>query len=113
LLGAIDREPERESIRNMISRFFKSCINYVDIVSVQGLAIQTAGNDISPENSQELARIDENRTRAHNSLISQIGTVNRLCQSLEVEPIYSGSENRREKGDFAPELIYSYFHARI
>lgn len=114
LFLAIDEtEINQEAKRNMVVRLIKTCVTYLDIVVMQGAAIQAAGNKISAEISQELAQIDKKRTLAHNSLISQIQAVNRLCESLGTELIYNGEDDRRVMGDFSLELIEEYFNTRI
>jgi len=59
----------------------------------QGFAAQAG------ESQEELIGIDQSRTRAHNSLISKIDIINRLCEKYGLEPVYSCPAERRAKGD--------------
>lgn len=107
LMRAIDTQGgatrEKEVVKNLVA----SAAKYIDIVVRQGVTIQA-------EKDQEmLASIDQNRSRVHDSLISQIAIVNRLCAKYGITEIYQGADERRAKGDFAMELITSYFLDRI
>jgi hypothetical protein len=106
LLQAIDAQGgparEKEVIGNLVAQASK----YIDIVVKQGFTAQAG------ESQEELIRIDQSRTRAHNSLISQIDIVNRLCEKYGLEPVYNGPDERRIKGDWAVDMINEYFRAR-
>jgi hypothetical protein len=106
LLQAIDSQGgparEKEVVGNMVTQASK----YIEIVVRQGFAAQAG------EGQEEMIRIDQSRTRAHNSLISQIDIVNRLCEKYGLEPVYTGPDQRRIKGDWALEMINDYFRAR-
>ena len=55
---------------------------------------------------------DKARTVAHDSLISMVNIVNRICARHEKPLIYQGSESRKEYGDFAIELVRAYYDRR-
>jgi len=106
LLQTIDAQGgparEKEVIGNLVAQASK----YIEIVVKQGLAAQ------ADESQEELISIDQSRTRAHNSLMSQIDIVNRLCEKYGLETVYTGPDERRIKGDWALEMIIEYFRAR-
>jgi hypothetical protein len=104
--------PNRNQESTLVQRFIAQCLKYQEIVVNQVLASQLLFDDDSLEIRQEIARVDENRFRIHDSLIAQLNAVNRLCSKYGVKPLYEGSEDRREKGDFALETITENFKAR-
>ena len=55
---------------------------------------------------------DSRRTIVHNSLISMVDTVNKLCQLHDLSPIYTGDNQRRHYGDFAQKLVNEIFDER-
>ena len=112
LLGVLNNSITREQEIALVNRFVSQCLKYLDIVVNQVFVSQLLLHNDSLECRQELARMDEKRSRIHDSLIAQLGAVNRLCSKYEVEPLYEGSKDRREIGNFAMELIYEYFQAR-
>ena len=55
---------------------------------------------------------DSHRTVVHNSLISMVDTVNKLCECHNLPQIYTGDSNRRCYGDFALKLVAELFEGR-
>ncbi|MGR6836624.1 DUF3232 domain-containing protein [Syntrophomonas erecta] len=99
--------------KNLIKEYLQHCLKYVAIVIEQGIAIQEAGTATDQNTLQELADIDKSRSRVHDSLIAKINILNRICEIHEIPPLYMGSDNRREKGDFAFQTISEYFEDRL
>lgn len=106
LIQAIDAQSgparEKEIIGNLVAQASK----YIEIVVKQGFAAQAG------QSQEELIRIDQSRSRAHNSLISQIDIINRLCEKYGLEPVYTGLDERRAKGDWAMKMVLDYFDTR-
>jgi hypothetical protein len=117
LIKAIDADKSEETLKIrkklMIKNLLESSLKYVDIVVIQGVEIQLDDGASNQQRLQELASIDQNRSRTHDSLISVINAVNRMCVHYEVAPIYQGKENRRDIGDFALEIVGEYFGDRL
>lgn len=118
LLQAIDSEIGVEEVlknrkRNQVKKLSEIAVKYLEIVVKQGIAIQIDGSSGDRDNIEELGSIDQSRSRIHDSLIGQIAIVNRLCENYGLDQIYGGGDARRDKGDFAMELINDYFRNRI
>ncbi len=107
-------EPNVKSRKKaLVSNLVESTCKYVDIVVKQGYLLQVNKGTIDRDTLQELASLDKTRTTIHNSLIAQISIINRLYNEYNLEPIYQGGDERREKGDFALELVSDYFKDRL
>ena len=60
-----------------------------------------------------VSSLDKNRSLAHNSLISDVTAMNRLCTKAGIEPVYKGNiDNRIEVADFAKEIATELFEKR-
>ena len=97
----------------MIYRLLETANRYVAVVTEHTWKLQMQIWDNSVEHSQEVAEIDKKRTQVHNSLISLINSVNRLCENNSLPRLYDGEDERRQMGDFALELVETYFRDRI
>lgn len=117
LMQAIDGDTAKEAIKVrkklMVKKLLENCLKYVDVVVVQGLELQLDDGASDQQRLQELTSIDQNRSRTHDSLISLITAVNRMCVQYEIAPIYQGGQNRRDIGDFALDIVGEYFRDRI
>jgi hypothetical protein len=113
LIQAIETDKSEETLKTrkkqMIKNLLESSLKYVHIVVIQGVEIQVDNGDGDPQRLQELASIDQNRSRAHDSIIGVINAVNRMCVHYELAPIYQGKETRRDIGDFTLEIVSEYF----
>lgn len=112
LIASIEKNQQDDLLRtreiNLLKNLVTTAVKYVDIVVNQGMTLQSQRNDLIA-----LEEIDTKRSRIHDSLISQISVVNRLCEKYGVATIYEGPDDRRSKGDFALQLVQSYFEDRI
>jgi hypothetical protein len=97
----------------LIANLLESAQKYIGIVVKQGFLLQVHEGANGRDILEELAVLDKSRSRTHDSLIHQIAIVNRLCEKYGLEPIYKGGDARRDKGDFALELVNDYFRERI
>ncbi|HAA09522.1 MAG: hypothetical protein ACOX6F_05985 [Syntrophomonadaceae bacterium] len=117
LIEAIESDKSEEKIKVrkklMIKNLLESSLKYVHIVVIQGVEMQLDDGAGNRQRLQELASIDENRSRTHDSLISVLNAVNRMCAQYELAPIYQGKDNRRDIGDFALEIMEEYFRERL
>lgn len=117
LIEAIESDKSEEKIKVrkklMIKNLLESSLKYVHIVVIQGVEMQLDDGAGNRQRLQELASIDENRSRTHDSLISVLNAVNRMCAHYELAPIYQGKDNRRDIGDFALEIMEEYFRERL
>ena len=117
LIEAIESDKSEEKIKVrkklMIKNLLESSLKYVHIVVIQGVEMQLDDGAGNRQRLQELASIDENRSRTHDSLISVLNAVNRMCAQYELAPIYQGKDNRRDIADFALEIMEEYFRERL
>ena len=97
----------------LIANLIESSQKYIGIVVRQGLLLQINNGTSDRDILEELSNIDKSRSRLHDSLIKQIAIINRMSEKYGLEPIYKGGETRRDKGDFAFELVNDYFQDRI
>lgn len=98
------RERKMDLIKNLVT----AAVKYVDVCVNQTATLQSGIID-----NKVFEEIDVRRSRAHDSLIAQIGIINRLCDKYDIAAIYEGPDDRRSKGDFALDLVRSYFQDRI
>jgi hypothetical protein len=97
----------------LLANLLDSCQKYIGIVVKQGLLLQVHQGTSDRDILEGLADLDRNRSRLHDSLIKQIAIINRMSEKYSLEPLYKGRDDRREKGDFALELINEYFRERF
>lgn len=94
-----------EYIQNLILK----ATTYVRTVVEMESKIQTLRFRLETEDYQEaIEKLDRSRRLAHNSFISNIEVVNRICAQIGIEPIYSGPDDRIAKGDFAFAIVEEY-----
>lgn len=112
LIVAIEEQPKEDKLRDreiaLIKNLAVAAAKYVDVCVNQTVTLQSGIDD-----GTVLEEIDARRSRAHDSMIAQIAIINRLCDKYHIEAIYDGPDDRRSKGDFALDLVQSYFLDRI
>ena len=65
------------------------------------------------EMQETVAASDSWHTGRHESLMTKVNIVNRICQSHGHTLIYTGDSQREHYGDFALELVDEIFRQRI
>lgn len=116
LINAIQTDSDESLKRQklaLINKLLEAACKYITIVTQQSIQLQINQGTTDRVILEMLADMDKSRSRIHDSLIGQIAAINRLCVANGLEPIYSGSDDRREKGDFAMQLIADYFKERL
>ena len=113
LLNAILLKDNDTMAQKVVGDLIASTGKYVRaVVELEG-AVMSAKHQFEGEVYREyIGNLDSIRSIAHNSLISNMKIVNRLCDKYEVEPIYTGSDERAMIGDFAGELAIEFFQTR-
>jgi len=109
-----------EDCVELILDMVNSCAEYVQIVSdmestnaiLSTKDIVNAGV-ISKDSLNQINDLDRNRTDVHNAMIASVNSVNRLCELEGLPLIYTGDSQRRHYGDFAQEVVNSYFNDRL
>jgi len=110
--NGVDEDLKKRKI-DLMGKLIGTANKYIEIVVRQSFLLQINEGTKNQNVLEELANLDKSRSRIHDSLIGQIAIVNRLCEEYELELIYTGGEARRDKGDFALELVSDYFKDRI
>lgn len=97
-------------VKNLIS----SCSHYVDVVVNTENSINIARFKINdPADYREyVQQLDKSRRIAHETVISNVHIVDRLCKLNKVEPIYGGEDDRLAIADFAKQVVDEYFEER-
>ena len=119
LMNAIDQQnPVGSSLRTMLFEAVESGLkNFVDYVnSVYGMETKIAIARFQvddPREFQEIVKMmDTGRRYAHDAAIASINMLDRICDKHGVEPIYGGSQDRTEIGDFCGKIVNEYFEGR-
>lgn len=98
--------------RFKISMMLNNAADYVrSVVAMEVVAAQVCEFD-PEEYREERESTDRTRSNNHNTFISAIDAVNKICDVHGVSRIYTGSTDRRAYGDFAMELITDIFAKR-
>lgn len=113
LINAIVLKDNDTMAQKAVGDLITSAGRYVKaVVELEG-AVMSAKHQFEGEVYREyIGNLDSVRSIANNSLISNLNIVNRLCGKYEVEPIYTGSDERAAIGDFAGELALEIFQTR-
>ena len=101
-----------EDERALIEEMVLNAGDYVQaVISTECKRINYAGRE-GEGLRKTFSEADSRRTIVHNSLISMVDTVNKLCQLHNLPPIYTGDSQRRHYGDFAQQLVNEIFEER-
>jgi hypothetical protein len=119
LLNAIDQQnPVGSPLRSMLFDAVESGIkNFVDYVNAvynmeTRVAIAKFRADSPAEYQGIVNELDTGRRYAHEAAIASINMIDRICDKLGVEPVYGGSQDRTEIGDFCGKIVGEYFDGR-
>lgn len=109
LVSKLHGSDEVVLVKDMI---IKSGIYVQKVIAHEAQIITKPAN--SPEEyRQHVAEADVQRSIAHNSLISSVAIVNRLCKSVGSPSIFCGNiGNRVEVAEFAFDLVKEIFESR-
>jgi len=113
LIEALRTQDNAQQKIAMVYRLLETANRYIAVVCEHTWKLQMQRWNNSIEHSQEVAEIDKKRSLVHNSLISLINSVNRLCENSGLPRLYDGEDERRQMGDFALELVEAYFRDRV
>ena len=114
LIKLISHYRDDNVVLGLIESALKGCWRYV--VAVNDLELFMMMKDGAAEGEEyrfAVSGLDKTRTLAHNSLISDVTAMNRLCVKAAMEPVFSGNINNRvEVGNFAKEIVTEFFEKR-
>lgn len=112
LVSRLHSKGELESIE-LVTEMLKICGAYIQRVNViEALLISRPSKD--PEKYRQMVtELDKQRSDTHNSLISSITVLNRLCKTADMQPIFEGdTKNRVEVAEFALKVVNEFFNDR-
>ena len=119
LLNAIDEQnpvgtPLRKMCFDMTESGLRSFVDYVNAVYSMETRISIARFHLDdPAEYQALVKeLDTTRRTAHEAAISYANILDRVCEKVGVEPVYGGSQDRVEIGDFCGSIVNEYFEGR-
>lgn len=98
--------------RRMIEEMIVGAADYVHAVTVMETKVANYFGRSGDDKSEAVATADSWRTGRHESLMTKVNIVNRICANHGMEPIYTGGSHRRQYGDFALELVTEIFVGR-
>ena len=119
LMSAIDQQnPVGSSLRgmcfDMVESGLRSFVDYVNAVYSMETRMAVARFHIDdPAEYRDLVKeLDSARRTAHDAAIASINIMDRMCGSVGTEPIYGGSQERIDIGDFCGHIVSEYFEGR-
>lgn len=99
---------------DLMEDLIDSASDYVRRVNVLEIGIMVGKHNKEGEEYREyIEKLDKQRSRAHNALISNVKIINRLCRIHNLEPIYQGKEdNRIDIAEFSQKVVDELFSTR-
>ena len=101
-----------ETEKALVEHMVISAADYISKVVVMEATAMNITNRQGDEQRLAVAETDTVRHTAHDALIAHTNIVNRICANHRLPPLYSGSDHRREYGDFALQLTIEFFEKR-
>lgn len=111
MMRKMGESPDGELYKDCLFDMIGDCAGYVGAV-VEMEACKSDPEKGGAEYREKLSSLDKRRTIAHNSLISKIQTVNRICQNIGIEPVCADNLARAEYGDYAFSVVRGFFENR-
>lgn len=99
--------------RGMLEQMIIAAADYVQAVVVMETKASNYMGRKGTEMQEAVASSDSWRTGRHESLMTKVNIVNRICQNHGHTPLYTGDSQREHYGDFALELVDEIFRQRI
>lgn len=98
----------------LIESALKACWRYMVAVNELELFIMTSRSSADGQEYRDIvSSMDRNRSFAHNSLISDVTAMCRLCVKADIKPIFRGNvDNRVEVAEFAKKVVVEIFEKR-
>lgn len=112
-IRAISESDDRECL-DLMEDLISSASDYVRRVNVLEIGLMVGKyNKDGDEYKEYIEKLDKLRSNAHNSVITNVKIINRLCRNNNLEPIYSGNEEDRiEVAEFAQQVVEELFSTR-
>lgn len=107
-------ETEDSECLDMMEELIESASDYVRRVNVLEIGVMVGKyNKEGNEYREYVGKLDKQRSKAHNALISNVKIINRLCRNNNLPLIYEGNEEDRiEVAEFAQKVVDELFSTR-
>lgn len=107
-------ETEDSECLDMMEELIGSASDYMRRVNVLEVGVMVGKyNKEGDEYREYIEKLDKQRSNAHNSLISNVKVINRLCRNHNLPLIYEGNEEERvEVAEFAQKVVDELFSTR-
>jgi hypothetical protein len=119
LLNEIDRQcPVGDPLRKMmfdgVATGLRNFADYVNCVYNMETRVSIARfhSDGVEDYQRVVQELDTSRRNAHEAAIASANMIDRICNKFGVEPVYGGSQDRIEIGDFCGVIVSEYFDGR-
>lgn len=99
--------------RSLVEKMICSAAEYLLAVTVMETTRRNVAGYHDEQWKAQRESTDRARTAAHDSFISMVNIVNRICSKYGLLPVYRGDEARRAYGDFALEVVTEIFTKRV
>jgi hypothetical protein len=112
-IRVISESDDRECL-DLMEDLISSASDYVRRVNVLEIGVMVGKyNKEGAEYREYIEKLDKLRSNAHNSVITNVKIINRLCRKNDLSMIYSGNEEDRiEVGEFAQQVVEELFSTR-
>jgi hypothetical protein len=107
-------ETEDSECLDMMEELIGSASDYMRRVNVLEVGVMVGKyNKEGDEYREYIEKLDKQRSNAHNSLISNVKVINRLCRNHGLPLIYEGNEEERVAvAEFAQKVVDELFSTR-
>jgi 26S proteasome regulatory complex component len=109
----ISESDDRECL-DLMEDLISSASDYVRRVNVLEIGLMVGKyNKEGAEYRDYIEKLDKLRSNAHNSVITNVKIINRLCRKNDLPMIYQGNEEDRiEVAEFAQKVVEELFSTR-
>lgn len=109
LIEVLKQEENAERQIEYVLGMVDAAVSYVRSIVVMETRMKSLKFRLDPvEYQAEVEAMDKKRRLAHNAFISKLDIVNRICTNHNLPSIYTGENNRADKGEFAFDIVESY-----
>lgn len=107
-------ETEDSECLDMMEELIGSASDYMRRANVLEVGVMVGKYSKEGDEYREyIEKLDKQRSNAHNSLISNVKVINRLCKNHNLPLIYEGNEEERVKvAEFAQKVVDELFSTR-
>lgn len=107
-------ETDDSECLDMMEELIESASDYMRRVNVLEIGVMVGKyNRDGDEYRQYIEKLDKQRNKAHNSLISNVKIINRLCRNHSLPLVYEGNEEAKvEVAEFAQKVVDELFSTR-